>query len=468
MQCICTACGGEGRRRTTQCKRCLGVGLCEAPLPPPLPELPAEIAIIGGGLGGLALALALQHRGFTRATVYERDASFAARAQGYGLTLQQGSSALRALGLSLESISLVSGSNTALTRDGTLLGTYGRDVRLAEGAADGPTRRGASILPRQALREALLSQLRPGTVQWGRRLSHLAPVTGGEPKLAVTFTDGSSCIADVVVGADGIRSTVRAALLGGRPDPYPLTYRGLVVILGICETPPPPPGVASPALGSVVQMLDGETRIYTMPFARSTPPSTMWQLSFPVSDEAAAVALCAAPTVLQAEAVARLSGWAWPAPALLQATPLHAFTGYALYDRAPATHPAHLRGEAPREGAPVDDAMSRVTLLGDAAHPLTPFKGQGANQALLDGVELARALYASSVGPRVPLPGRSAPPLPGPALRGFEERMLARAAVKVASSAAAAASLHTPAALAPGCGVRAHIAERGGGGDGDL
>ena len=57
-----------------------------------------DVAIVGGGLGGLALALALEQRGMSTA-VYERDASFFERAQGYGLTLQQGGTAVRQLGL---------------------------------------------------------------------------------------------------------------------------------------------------------------------------------------------------------------------------------------------------------------------------------------------------------------------------------------------------------------------------------
>ncbi len=56
-----------------------------------------EIAIIGGGIGGLAMAGALIRRGF-RCRVFEKDPAFSARKQGYGLTMQQGTAALRNLG----------------------------------------------------------------------------------------------------------------------------------------------------------------------------------------------------------------------------------------------------------------------------------------------------------------------------------------------------------------------------------
>jgi 2-polyprenyl-6-methoxyphenol hydroxylase-like FAD-dependent oxidoreductase len=56
------------------------------------------VAIVGGGISGLALALALQQRGFANVRVFERDTDFSQRRQGYGLTMQQGATALRAMG----------------------------------------------------------------------------------------------------------------------------------------------------------------------------------------------------------------------------------------------------------------------------------------------------------------------------------------------------------------------------------
>ena len=95
-----------------QCKVCGGVGLLPGFARPPTPfENPARegqpkppivierplVAIVGGGIGGFALALALQQRGMGPVRVYERDDDFHTPSQGYGFTLQQGAIAVRAL-----------------------------------------------------------------------------------------------------------------------------------------------------------------------------------------------------------------------------------------------------------------------------------------------------------------------------------------------------------------------------------
>lgn len=90
------------------CKECSGTGLLsdshdlfsseESVNLLPRVEDETHVGICGGGIGGLALALACQHRNIPY-TVYERDQSFDERKQGYGLTMQQGGKALQALGL---------------------------------------------------------------------------------------------------------------------------------------------------------------------------------------------------------------------------------------------------------------------------------------------------------------------------------------------------------------------------------
>lgn len=82
------------------CKTCLGTGLIASENPPhPNFETFPKVAIIGGGIGGMALAVACLHRGIPF-TVYERDTSFNARSQGYGLTQQQASKSIKGLGIS--------------------------------------------------------------------------------------------------------------------------------------------------------------------------------------------------------------------------------------------------------------------------------------------------------------------------------------------------------------------------------
>ena len=106
--------------------------------------------------------------------------------------------------------------------------------------------------------------------------------------------------------------------------------------------------------------------------------------------------------------------------------------------------------------------------MGDAAHPMSPFKGQGANQALLDAVQLARALARTErfepsgterrAGCARRFEGGAEGDDVAAALASFEATMCARSEEKVRRSRDAAAFLHSPAAMAEGNCVRAHAA----------
>jgi 2-polyprenyl-6-methoxyphenol hydroxylase-like FAD-dependent oxidoreductase len=275
----CASCGGEGglyarsnkrqaRHRVRRpCKDCSNSGLVEGPMPEPrLHPDPADrahlgtVAIAGGGIGGAATALALQQRGIP-VTIYERDDNFQQRAQGYGLTMQQGATALMHLGIPNEGV--FSHTHRSFLPDGTLLGEYGRAVhettREQQGNGKGAAQRRNAHIPRQALRGRLLSALLPGTVRWGKAISRFDSDAGG---VTLHFSDGSAPErASVLVGADGIWSTIRAQLLGHAP----LRYLGVVLILGRAACAHPL------ADEQVFQTLDGDTRIYVMPFSTSPP-----------------------------------------------------------------------------------------------------------------------------------------------------------------------------------------------------
>src|SRR5690606_25578595 len=126
---------------------------------------------------------------------------------------------------------------------------------------------------------------------------------------------------------------------------------------------------------TIFQTANGNERIYIMPYDKT---SVMWQLSFPMSEENAKKLRLNGAEALKEEALRR-TPWHDPIPQILQATEVSKISGYPVYDRALLT-PEHL--------AKADS----VTLIGDAAHPMSPFKGQGANQALLDALALARAI----------------------------------------------------------------------------
>ena len=118
-------------------------------------------------------------------------------------------------------------------------------------------------------------------------------------------------------------------------------------------------------------------------------------------------------------------------------------SGYPVYDRAPLS-PESL------------SQASRATLIGDAAHPMSPFKGQGANQALLDALALARAI---SGGCRSSMDWRDLD-LRSVVLAPFELEMLQRSARKVKDSADAAEFLHSDVVLHEGDEPRGRCLER--------
>ena len=139
---------------------------------------------------------------------------------------------------------------------------------------------------------------------------------------------------------------------------------------------------------------------------------------------------------------------------MIRGTPVKEVWGTGLYDRDPMP----LRGK---------DQGSRVTVIGDACHPMSMFKGQGANQALCDGPLLASWLHSGGSG-AVKNASKSssnksnASKLVGTELnsqnvytrlRCFEREMVARTTAKVLGSRAAAAQLHSPAALTENFGV---------------
>ena len=218
-----------------------------------------------------------------------------------------------------------------------------------------------------------------------------------------------------------------------------LNYVGLVVVLGIVRDDV----MAVPlAKRRIFETVDGSTRIEAAPF---TTNSTMWQLSFPCAEHAAKT-LVKDPTALKAELLRRCADWHAPIPELLRKTPLDCMSGYPVYDRE-LLDPSVLRRPQARPTA----AQRRVTLIGDAAHPMTPFKAQGANQALSDAVLLAECLVER----------REAWPQAGlDAALPLRTKMLSRSSRMVVGSREKAKSLHSSLALQP-----ARKAQREAGGD---
>lgn len=461
MEDDCGASSTSPPMRIEPCKECDQRGI--VPSSNPQEANPVDfphVAIIGGGLGGLALGLACQHRGIPF-EIFERDTSFSQRSQGYGLTMQQASRALASFGLT-EGLQegITSTKHIVHTIDGSMVGEWGLRKWGRDQGKKPPKRQNVHIA-RQALRHELLEALlheNKDCIRWGHRLvniSQTGPIdneTSSDTSAAISsevstvhlhFEEINEITGEIqervysrnnmlVVGADGIRSSLRKLLPKARS--MPLRYLDCVVVLGICklqdvETACKMARESELLDGETVfQTADGSTRIYMMPFSSA---EYMWQLSFPMQDEDKAKELSKrGPAALKAQALDLCRSWHSPIPQILEQTPTELVSGYPVYDRDLITED-FLESDLP------------LTLLGDAAHPMSPFKGQGANQALLDALSLARALVSE-------IQTKKSDGTVSSALKVYHQEMTARSAVKVRASARAVEVLHSDAAILEG------------------
>ena len=341
-----------------------------------------RVAVAGGGLGGLALARGLLRTG-ADVTVYERDASLVTRRQGYRLHLDaRAGLALDAL-LPPESFALFQATCAQPSRRLTVTTERLRVRReqVADNRGVDPYAPGtlSTSVDRQTFREVLAAGL-DGRIAFGHEL---ARHEAGADSVRLYFADGQEAGADVLVGADGVGSAVRRQYL---PAASPADG-GARCIYG---KTPLDPDAALPAVledgftavvGGRIGMAIGVVRFRTPPQALGLTPAQdylMWALAgdrrcFGVPDtELTALD----PAGLHALSAGLIRTWHPDLRALHAAADVD--QTFAIRVRTSPAMPAW--------------PPSRVTVLGDAIHAMSPARGSGANTALQDAALLSRML----------------------------------------------------------------------------
>lgn len=310
--------------------------------------------VIGGGVGGVAAAIGLRRAGID-VVVFEQQQDARSIQVGGGIHLWTNAMrALRELGLDDAAGDIGAPIERTEYRDshGRLLATWPvGDMADEHGVRD----YGVS---RAQLQQLLVARSDEGVIQTGRKCTGFEQDADG---IVARFADGGEERGAALIGADGLRSTIRERLLG----PQALRYDGYTQFQSIVQGLPDsyPPEVEQVIFGCrnrcVLHPVSGDRLFWTA--AMYGPQNTL--VNEPKKQ-----------TLLS-----RFGGWGAVAAAI-EGTPEEAIWGGDIFDRPPVDR----WGEG------------RVTLLGDAAHPLTTNLGQGANQALEDAAVLANCFRGAT------------------------------------------------------------------------
>ena len=318
-------------------------------------KYPAKVAVAGGGIGGLTAAIALRRAGF-EVVVFERAAELGE--VGAGLLLAANAQkALAKIGLAEAVSSLGTSAAAAEIR------SWRGEVLVSIPAAELEEKIGtpSAAVHRADLQALLAREVGERTLRLG---AEVRAFEQNESGVGALLADGSRESADVLVGADGLRSRVRAGLFGSEEPRYAGYTAWRAVVKPKEELLPWGAGFESWGRGARFGCAHiGDGRVYW--FATANAPEG--EKDGPLGGLAGA----------KAKLLHLFSRWHRPVADLVEAAEEGAILRTDIYDREPL-------GERWGEG--------KVTLLGDAAHPMTPNLGQGACQAIEDAVVLARCL----------------------------------------------------------------------------
>jgi 5-methylphenazine-1-carboxylate 1-monooxygenase len=334
---------------------------------------PVRVAIAGGGIGGMALALALHDAGFRDIDVYESASHV--KELGVGINvLPHATRELTELGLldELEAVGIPTAELAFYTRHGQRIWSEPRGIAAGYRWPQLSIHRGQLL---GVLHRAVLQRLGPERVHPGQHLSRFGQGAG---RVWADFVDRASGAprahveADMLVGCDGIHSVLRQALF---PHEGPPRWNGITMWRAVTEGTP---------------FLSGRTMVMVGPASRQ-------MVVYPISrrHEAEGRALINWVAQLKNAPGQPMPAQDWDHTARFEDV-LEPFTSF-VFDFLDG--PALIRGAATIYQYPMVDRdplptwnFGRVTLLGDAAHPMYPAGSDGASQAIIDARVLAREL----------------------------------------------------------------------------
>ncbi len=320
---------------------------------------PLNISIIGGGIGGLATAIALLKHGF-KVQVYER--AQALRPIGAGLTLTpNGLNSLDAIQPGVvESLKQTGSQMNRLT----LKRSTGEEIASKQFTTMQEYGQPLLNIQWSRLQAILGSVLPPNIIHLNHRCIGFEQCNSG---VEVYFENGKTVHSDLLIGADGINSVVRQRLIG---DGSPI-YAGRMSWRAVIQYPHER---LSPNSSTLITALNGRNFL----LIDVGEGYTFWSAGALLADDS----VCQRATDAKARVLEIFAGWTEPVEAIIEATPAEDIVERPICDRNPLQRWS--------EG--------RVTLLGDAAHPVVPSLGQGANTAFEDACELAECLaHAPSI-----------------------------------------------------------------------
>jgi len=370
-----------------------------------------KIAIIGGGPGGLTLAKLLQLKG-AEVNVYERDVNRHVRVQGSTLDLHEesGLAALAKAGL-MEAFKANYRPGADKMRIISSKGEVLYDQHTETSAQDFGDEHFRPEIDRGPLRELMLDALEPGTVIWNSQLKSLEAMG----KLwQLGFQDGTQVTVDVVIGADGANSKVRPYITPIKP-----VYSGVFMVEGtIYNSEKTSPKIHELLKGGKLFVMgDSKTLIVSskgggdMSFYTGCKTNELW-----VTESG-----------LDFKDKGQLLKWFKQE---------YASWGELWHELFEDEHTTFI--PRPQYYMPLDqtwEAQSNITLIGDAAHVMPPFAGEGVNMAMQDALELSECLTNSNFADLTE------------AIRHYEDQMRLRASNTAQLTLEQTEVMHSPNAL---------------------